>query len=322
MKLVIQIPCYNEEHSLPITLAALPRLMTGFEVVEWLVVDDGSTDRTVEVARDRGVDHIVRLTHHQGLARAFMAGIVSSLKCGADVVVNTDADNQYCADDIEKLVAPIIKNQADIVIGARSVSEIEHFSWCKKILQKIGSWIVRLVSKTDVVDAPSGFRAFSRSSALRINVFNGHTYTLETIIQAGRYGMRVLSVPVRTNCYLRPSRLMKNSFSYVVISALTILRIFIAYYPLKFFSILGLANLITGFAVGFRFIVLRINGHGQGHIQSLIMCAIFIVVAFIFFTIAILADMMAINRQLLEKIEMRIQNRDEEHNGWSGQIDG
>src|SRR6266480_3138439 len=238
MKLVIQIPCYNEEHSLPITLAALPRLMTGFEVVEWLVVDDGSTDRTVEVARDRGVDHIVRLTHHQGLARAFMAGIVSSLKCGADVDVNTDADNQYCAEDIEKLVEPIIKNEADIVIAVRSVSEIEHFSWCKKILQKIGSWIVRLVSKTDVVDAPSGFRAFSRSSALRINVFNGHTYTLETIIQAGRYGMRVLSVPVRTNCYLRPSRLMKNSFSYVVISALTILRIFIAYYPLKFFSIL------------------------------------------------------------------------------------
>lgn len=307
MKLIIQIPCYNEEQSLPITLAALPRQLPGFATVEWLIIDDGSTDRTVEVAREYGVEHIVTLMNNKGLARAFMAGIETSLTLGADVIVNTDADNQYCADDIQKLVTPLLECKADIVIGGRPVAEISHFSWSKKIFQKLGSWVVRLVSKTDVADAPSGFRAFSRKAALRINVFSDYTYTLETIIQAGRNGMRIVSIPVRTNDDMRPSRLVKSSFSYVMRSSLTILRIFVLYYPFKFFTTLGLLNFVAGLLLGLRFIFYMMIGYGQGHIQSLILCAIFILVAFILFTIAILTDMMAVNRQLLEKIELRLK---------------
>jgi len=306
-KCIIQIPCYNEEGSLPVTLAALPRCLPGFKTVEWLVIDDGSTDRTAEVAKEHGVDHIVRLTHNQGLAKAFMAGISACLKLGADVIVNTDADNQYCAADIEKLVTPIVENRAEIVIGARPIAEIEHFSRSKRILQKIGSWVVRIFSKTDVADAPSGFRAFSRKAALRVNVFSDYTYTLEIIIQAGRNGMRILSVPIRINDYLRPSRLVKSSLSYVILSSLTILRIFVVYYPFKFFSIIGLMNFLAGFVLGVRYLVIMMLG-GGGHVQSLILCAILIIIAFLMFTIAILADMMAVNRQLLEKIELHLKS--------------
>lgn len=312
MKLIIQIPCYNEEQSLPITLASLPRQLYGFATVEWLIIDDGSTDRTVEVAREHGVNHIVSLMNNKGLARAFMAGIEASLKLGADVIVNTDADNQYCADDIQKLVAPVLEGQAEIVIGARPVAEIAHFSWSKKIFQKLGSWVVRLISKTDAADAPSGFRAFSRKAALKINVFSDYTYTIETIIQAGRNGMKILSIPVRTNDYLRPSRLVKSSFSYVMRSSLTILRIFFIYYPFKFFATLGLLNFVAGLLLGLRFIYYMMIGHGQGHIQSLILCAIFILVAFILLTIAITTDIIAINRQLLEKIELQLKYQNEE----------
>lgn len=315
MKVIIQIPCYNEEESLPVTLSALPRQLPGIDCVEWLIINDGSSDKTVEIACGYGVDHIISLTHNQGLARAFKCGIEEALLRGADIIVNTDADNQYCAQDIIKLVMPIVDNSADIVIGTRPVADISHFSWSKKILQKAGSWVVRIASKTDVVDAPSGFRAFSRNAALRINVFNGYTYTLETIIQAGRNGMRILSVPIRTNEYLRPSRLMKSSLSYVIRSSITIFRIFVIYYPFKFFSILGLLNFFVGFFLGIRFLLLWISGHGDGHIQSLILCAIFILIACILFTIAILADMMAVNRQLLENIELQLKKREEELKG-------
>ncbi|MGD1864226.1 MAG: glycosyltransferase family 2 protein, partial [Phormidesmis sp.] len=208
IKLIIQIPCYNEENTLGVTLSELPRQVPGIACVEWLIVDDGSRDRTSEVAKEWGVDHIVRFSQNRGLAKGFMAGLEASLMAGADIIVNTDADNQYCAADIPKLVEPILAGHAQIVIGARPIQEIEHFSPAKKLLQRLGSWAVRVASRTTVADAPSGFRAISREAALELNVFNEYTYTLETIIQAGRKGMAVVSVPIRTNGYLRPSRLV------------------------------------------------------------------------------------------------------------------
>jgi glycosyltransferase involved in cell wall biosynthesis len=245
-KLVIQIPCYNEERSLPVTLAALPRALPGIDDVEWLIVDDGSSDETCATARRCGVDHVIEQCKHAGLAAAFMAGVRASLRAGADIIVNTDADNQYCADDIELLIRPILAREADLVIGARQIDGIPHFSFVKKSLQHLGSWLVRRVSGTDVPDAPSGFRALTREAALRINVFSDYSYTLETIIQAGRSGMRVASVPIRTNPPLRPSRLMRSTFSYVVRSLLTVLRIWMIYRPREFFFCLGLLPLLAG----------------------------------------------------------------------------
>jgi len=231
MKLIIQIPCYNEEKTLPITLSALPREVPGIDTVEWLVINDGSTDKTAEVARAHGVDQVVSLPRNQGLAKAFLAGLETSLQAGADIIVNTDADNQYCAEDIPKLIDPILSGKAEIVVGTRSISEIEHFSPTKKILQKVGSWVVRLASKTDLPDAPSGFRAMSRNAAKRLNVFNEYTYTLETIIQSGQKNMAITSVPIRVNDTLRSSRLIKGMPSYVVRSISTIVRIFVVYKP-------------------------------------------------------------------------------------------
>ena len=242
-KLIIQIPCYNEEETLGVTLDDLPRRVPGIQRVEWLVIDDGSADRTAEVARRHGVHHVVRLPVNQGLARAFMAGIRHSLAAGADIIVNTDADNQYCAADIPKLIQPILEGRASIVIGARAIAQIDHFSRRKKLLQRLGSWVVRVASGTDVPDAPSGFRAFSREAALLLNVFNTHTYTLETIIQAGRRGIPIVSVPIRTNPDLRPSRLIRSLPSYVLRSAVTILRSFATYKPLRFFASIGIAAL-------------------------------------------------------------------------------
>ena len=224
-KLIIQIPCYNEENTVGTTLAALPRHLPGIDTIEWLVIDDGSRDRTVEVAKDNGVDHIVQFPMNQGLAKAFMAGLEACVKAGADIIVNTDADNQYCADDIPKLIQPILLGKAEIVVGARPIWKTKHFSSTKKLLQQLGSAVVRLASKTNIPDAPSGFRAFSREAALRLNVFNNYTYTLETIIQAGQKGMAITSVPIRTNPVLRPSRLVKSTPTYVVRSLFTILRI-------------------------------------------------------------------------------------------------
>jgi glycosyltransferase involved in cell wall biosynthesis len=305
-KLIIQIPCYNEESTLAQTISALPRRVSGFEAVEWLVIDDGSRDRTADVARRAGVDHLVTLPHNQGLARAFMVGIEASLKAGADVIVNTDADNQYDSASIPALVAPILEGRAQIVIGARPIASIEEFSWLKKRLQRMGSAVVKLASHTDIPDAPSGFRALHRDAALRLCVFNSYTYTLETIIQAGRKNIPIASVPVRVNPTTRPSRLVKSLPSYVGRSILTILRIFILYKPLRFFMILGTALLLPGAALGVRFVLDYLRGNGTGHIQSLVLAAILIVSAMILYVAGIITDLIAANRVLLEEVRMRL----------------
>lgn len=305
-KLIIQIPCYNEEGTLAQTLAALPRRVPGFDCVEWLVIDDGSRDRTAEIARLCGVDHIVTLPHNQGLARAFMAGLEASLKAGADAIVNTDADNQYDAADIPALVAPILEARAQMVIGARPIAQIDEFSWIKKGLQRIGSAVVKLASRTNVPDAPSGFRAIHREAALRLCVFNSYTYTLETIIQAGRNNIPVVSVPVRVNGPTRPSRLVRSIPSYVARSVLTILRIFILYKPLRFFLWLGTLFLVPGVALGARFLLEFVRGDGSGHIQSLVLAAILILTGVIVYIAGIITDLIAANRVLLEEIRMRL----------------
>ncbi|MDB5541703.1 MAG: glycosyl transferase [Devosia sp.] len=304
-KLIIQIPCLNEEATLAITLADLPRAVPGFEQVEWLVIDDGSTDRTVEVARQNGVDHIVSLPTNQGLARAFMAGIETSLRLGADVIVNTDADNQYDARSIPDLVAPILARDALIVVGARPIEQIAHFSRLKKLLQRLGSWVVKQASGTVVADAPSGFRAIHRDAALRMNVFNSYTYTLETIIQAGRNDIPIASVQIGVNGDLRPSRLVKNIGSYVARSILTVLRIFVLYKPLRFF--LGLAALaaLPAMIVFVRFLYHFAIGEGAGNIQSLVLGAGLLAVSGVLAMGGILADLIATNRRLLEEFRER-----------------
>ena len=305
-KLIIQIPCLNEATTLPVALRDLPRQVGGFDQVEWLVVDDGSTDGTAEVARQHGVDHVLQLGHNQGLARAFMAGIEYALKLGADVIVNTDADNQYSAACIPDLVRPILEKRALIVVGTRPVTEIEHFSPTKKFLQRLGSWAVKLVSGTSVEDAPSGFRAIHREAALRLNVFNQYTYTLETIIQAGRKGIPITSVPVAVNEYMRPSRLVSSIPSYVKRSILTIFRIFVIYKPLRFFMLMAAILATPALFFIFRFLFFYASGDGSGHVQSLVIAAGLLAVAGILAIGGILADLVATNRLLLEDLRMRI----------------
>ncbi len=307
MKLIIQIPCYNEEKTLALALKELPRKVKGFAKVEWLIINDGSTDNTVEIARKSGVDHIVGFTRNQGLARGFMLGLDACLRLGADVIVNTDADNQYDARDIPTLVKPILEGRADIVIGARPITEIEHFSPIKKFLQKLGSRVVRMASHTDIPDAPSGFRAMSRDAAMRLNVFNNYTYTLETIIQAGQKNMAITSVPVRVNEDLRPSRLVKSISSYVKRSILTIFRIFVVYKPFNFFITLGLALFGAGFLLGVRFLYFLFTEGGAGHIQSLILVAILMGIGFQTILFAFLADLLAVNRNLMEDVQYRLR---------------
>lgn len=306
-KLIIQMPCYNEEGTLAIALAALPRRVEGFDRVEWLIINDGSTDRTIEVAKANGVDHVVDLGAHRGLAQGFTAGLDACLRLGADVIVNTDADNQYCADDIPKLTAPILEGRAEIVIGERPIKEIEHFSPLKKALQKLGSAVVRWFSKTDIADAPSGFRAMSREAAMRLNVFNEYTYTLETIIQAGQKGMAIMSVPIRTNGFLRPSRLMKSMTSYIQRSIFTIFRIFVAYKPMRFFLTLGTLPFLAGTALGVRWIWLYIDGTSRTHLPSLILAAILILIGVQLWIFGFVADVIAVNRKLLEDIQLRLK---------------
>jgi glycosyltransferase involved in cell wall biosynthesis len=303
MKLIIQIPCYNEAETLPCALSELPRQVKWVDQIEWLIIDDGSTDGTAEVARNSGVDHIVRHTRNQGLARTFMSGLEACLKLGADVIVNTDADNQYHAGDIEALVKPVLNGKADVVVGARPIGAIRHFSLVKKLLQKIGSWVVRVASKTDVPDAPSGFRAMSREAAMRINVFSAYTYTLETIIQAGQKNMAVMSIPVRVNEDLRPSRLVKSIPAYLRQSMLTIVRIFVVYKPFRFFMSIGLILFLIGLGVGARFLYFYVIGHGNGHIQSLIATAILLGIGFQTMLVAFIADLLAVNRNMLESIQ-------------------
>jgi len=306
-KLIIQIPCYNEEATLGVSLSALPRQLPGVDCIEWLIVNDGSADGTVGVARAHGVDHIVNFVQHQGLAKAFTAGLDASLRAGADIIVNTDADNQYRADDIPKLIAPILSGKADIVIGERPIQQIQHFSASKKVLQRLGSRIIRIISGTDIPDAPSGFRAISREAAMRLNVFNDYTYTLEMIIQAGQKGMAMTSVPVGINSLLRPSRLVKSIRSYVRRSLFTILRIFVVYQPLRFFVILGSIPFAFGFVLGLRWLVLFLGGTPRTHLPSLILASILILIGFQLWIFGLVADLLAVNRKLLEEIQLRVR---------------
>jgi glycosyltransferase involved in cell wall biosynthesis len=306
MKLIIQIPCLNESGTLAIAINALPRQVPGFDSVEWLVIDDGSTDDTAELAASLGVDHVVRHPVNRGLATAFMTGLENCLKLGADVIVNTDADNQYEATDIPKLTAPILAGQADMVVGGRPISDTEHFSWIKKKLQHLGSWAVRVASKTNVADAPSGFRAISRDTAMRLNVFNPYTYTLETIIQAGLSNMRVMSVDIRTNEDLRPSRLVKSISSYVRRSLVTIFRVFVTYRPLFVFFWISALLATPGLLIGLRFLYFYATGNGQGHIQSLILASLFVILAALAGMCGLLADLIATNRKLMERINTKL----------------
>ncbi|MEM9507649.1 MAG: glycosyltransferase family 2 protein [Cyanobacteria bacterium P01_E01_bin.35] len=314
MKLIIQIPCYNEEATLGLTLSELPRHLPGIDQVEWLIINDGSCDRTIEVAQACGVDHIVDLKSNQGLAKGFMAGLEACLAAGADIIVNTDADNQYCAADIPKLIAPILEGNAEIVIGARPIQDIPHFSPIKKLLQKLGSLVVRIASKTNIPDAPSGFRAMSREAALRLNVFNEYTYTLETIIQAGQRGLEITSVPIRINGYLRPSRLVKSIAAYVQHSILTIVRIFMTYRPLKFFMVLGSIPSSFGLLLCCRWLLLFWGIIGDNpakpRVPSLILASILILIGVQLWLFGLIADLMGVNRQLLEDIQLRLRRRE------------
>lgn len=307
MKLIIQIPCYNEEATLGKTLSELPKTLDGINEIKVLVIDDGSTDKTVEVAKENGVEDFVILPTNLGLAKAFSTGLAKALELGADIIVNTDADNQYCADDIEKIIKPILEKNADIVIGSRPIENIKHFSLIKKILQKLGSWVMRLVSSTKIADATSGFRAFSRNAALQINVFDNYTYTLETIIQAKAKGLEIISVPISVNPELRKSKLIKNIFDYIKRSTFTMIRMFIVYRPFRFFAIIGCLFLFPGFLLGVRFLYFYLNQAGSGHIQSLILSSILILTGVQIGIIAILADLLSINRKLLEDIQTKLR---------------
>lgn len=308
LKLIIQIPCYNEEKFLPITLKDLPRQVPGVDEVEWLIINDGSTDRTADVAVEMGVDHIISFTNNKGLAEGFMAGLDACLKLGADIIVNTDADNQYNASDIGKLIEPILKGRADVVIGDRQVNHIQHFSFIKKRLQNLGSWVVRQLSGTNIPDTTSGFRALSREAALRMNVVSRFTYTLETIIQAGKKNLALAHVPIGTNGKLRNSRLFKSIPNYIKQSVATILRVYAMYEPLKIFFYIGLCVFGLGVLIGFRFLYFYVFlDQGRGHIQSLILAAILTIVGFQVMIVGLLADLIGANRRLIEDVLYRVR---------------
>lgn len=302
MKLIIQIPCYNEAGTLAIALSSLPREVAGFDKVEWLIINDGSTDDTVKVAKECGVDYVVDLKTNQGLAKGFMAGIAECLRQGADVIVNTDADNQYEAADIPKLVQPIIENKAEYVVGERPISQTEHFSPVKKALQKLGSWVVRKASQTDIPDAPSGFRAMSRECAMQLNVYNAYTYTLETIIQAGQKNMTITSVPIRTNEDLRPSRLFSSIPQYIKKSIGTIVRISVVYNPFRFFMTIAAVLFGLGLLLGLRFLYFYLTGDGDGHVQSVVLSGVLMIIGFQTGLIAFISDLISVNRVLLEEV--------------------
>lgn len=310
MKLIIQMPCYNEGETLKIALDALPKQIEGIDQIEYLIINDGSADHTVDMAKEWGVDYIVNFRRNRGLAKGFMAGLDACLRNGADIIVNTDADNQYEGADIEKLVRPILDGKTDIVVGARPIDEIEDFSPLKKKLQHFGSWVVRKASSTDIPDAPSGFRAYSREAAMRLNVTNEYTYTLETIVQAGRTKIAMESVPIRTNKELRPSKLMKSMAGYIKKSMFTIGHVFMLYKPLQFFVIIGSMIFFLGVAVGIRFLNFYIRGLGNGHIQSLILAAVLLLLGFQTIIVGLLADVIASNRKILEDVQYHVRRMD------------
>lgn len=307
MKLIIQIPCLNEAETLEIALNDLPKRIDGIDEIEYLIINDGSKDDTVEVARKWGVHHIVSFPQNKGLARGFMAGLDAALRQGADIIVNTDADNQYCGADIEKLIRPILEGEAEVVIGERPIDATEHFSPLKKKLQHLGSFVVRKASKTDIPDAPSGFRAFSREAAMHMNVINEYTYTLETIVQAGRNKMAITSVPVRTNPELRSSRLFKSMFAYVKRSMLTILRALMMYKPMLCFTLVGAVPFLIGLGIGVRFLCLYFTIGGEGHVQSLILACTLMIIGFMTFIIGLQADIIAANRRILEDVQYHLR---------------
>lgn len=310
MKLIIQIPCYNEAETLEVALNDLPKQIDGIDEIEYLIINDGSKDNTVEVAKKWGVHYVVNFKRNKGLAKGFMAGLDACLRNGADIIVNTDADNQYCGADIEKLVRPILDGRTDIVIGERPIDQTEHFSPLKKKLQHFGSWVVRKASNSDIPDALSGFRAYSREAAVRLNVTNEYTYTLETIVQAGREKIAMESVPIRTNAELRPSRLFSSMMGYVKKSMVTIIRAFMMYKPLKFFTIVGMVPFLIGIAIGIRYLVFLFMGDAGGHVQSLILASILIMMGFMTIIIGLQADIIAANRKLLEDIQYHVKELD------------
>jgi glycosyltransferase involved in cell wall biosynthesis len=306
MKLIVQIPCLNEQASLPETLRAIPRTIPGIDEVEILVIDDGSTDRTADVAREHGADYVVRFNRNKGLAQGFMAGLDACLRLGADIIVNTDADHQYPGHEIPRLVAPLLCGEADMVVGDRSVRDVTHFSWTKKRLQTVGSWVVRKVSGTDVPDSTSGFRALTREAALRINIVSEFTYTLESIIQAGKKKLAVAHLPIETR-ETRPSRLFSSTWEYVKRSTATILRIYAMYEPFKVFLLLGSALLLGGLALGLRYAYFWWNGKITGHVQSAILSVLLLILGFLAMQWGILADLIASNRKLLEDLLYRVR---------------
>ena len=305
-KLDIQIPCFNEEKTLLTTLNALPEAIDGIDEIEVLVINDGSTDNSGKIAEEWGAK-VLEIKPNKGLANAFRSGLQECLNLGADIIVNTDADNQYNADDIKEIVKPVLDKKADIVVGARDIFSIKEFSPIKKLLQKTGSAVLRLLSSTKVQDAPSGFRAFSREAALKINVFDNYTYTMETLIQAGAKGLTVLSVPVRVNSKLRDSKLVKNIFNYVFQSMKTTIRMFIVYRPFRFFITFAAILLVFGLTLVGRFLYYYFAGQGNGHIQSLILAAVFLISSVQLGIVAIIGDLLSINRKLLEDIQIRVK---------------
>ena len=310
MKLIIQIPCLNEEQTLPETLKDLPKSLKGIDKIEILIIDDGSTDRTKEVAKENGVHHILSFTNNKGLAKAFIFGMNHALNLGADIIVNTDADNQYFGGDIIKLIQPILDERADIVIGNRQVETIHHFSPLKIFLQKLGSWTVRQLSGTKIPDATSGFRAYTKEAALQMNVISDFTYTVETIISAGNKNLAIEHTPVRTNKKLRESRLFPSIPIYIRRSLVTMLKAYSMYRPLKLFTIAGGTTFLIGLAIGCRYLFFFFQGQTEGHVQSLILSAIMLIVGFQIIMMGISAELIAVNRQILEDIQVRIKKNE------------
>ncbi len=313
MKLIVQIPCYNEEKTLPQTVRDIPRRIEGIEQVEILIIDDGSEDRTVEVAKEIGVDHIVKNTCNKGLARTFLVGLDASLRLGADIIVNTDGDNQYKGEHIPKLIAPILKGKADIVIGDRQTDTIPHFSPTKKKLQRLGSFVVRILSQTDVPDAVSGFRAFSREAAMQMNIVSSFSYTIETIIQAGKKNLAVANVPIGTNPKTRESTLFKSIPKFLEHSATTMIRMYTMYQPLKVFFYIGCLCILVGLIPSIRFLFYYFMGQGGGHIQSLILASILFVIGFQVLMIGLVADVISFNRKLIEETLLRVRRIELDH---------